>query len=47
MKRKLKIYLDTSVISAYFEKRNPDKQYIPKNFLRWLTISCYLYQILI
>jgi len=32
MARKLKVYLDTSVISALFDKRNPERQRITQNF---------------
>jgi predicted nucleic acid-binding protein len=32
MVRKLKVYLDTSVISALFDKRNPDRKRITERF---------------
>jgi len=33
MKRKVKVYLDTSVISAVFDNRNPERQFLTKTFL--------------
>lgn len=32
MKNKIKIYLDTSVISALFDERNPERKSLTKNF---------------
>jgi predicted nucleic acid-binding protein len=32
MKRKIKVYLDTSVISAYFDERNPGRQFLTELF---------------
>ncbi len=32
MKRKVKVYLDTSVISAVFDNRNPERQFLTKTF---------------
>ena len=34
MKHKLKIYLDTSVISALFDKRNPERRSLTKSFFK-------------
>jgi predicted nucleic acid-binding protein len=34
MKRKIKVYLDTSVISAYFDKKNPERQLLTDLFFK-------------
>ncbi|MEW6103317.1 MAG: PIN domain-containing protein [bacterium] len=34
MKRKIKVYLDTSVISAYFDERNPERQSLTELFFK-------------
>lgn len=34
MKRKLKIYLDTSVISALFDDRNPERKSLTESFFK-------------
>jgi len=36
---KLKIYLDTSVISAQFDDRNPDRRMLTEEF--WMRIPQY------
>jgi len=38
MKRKIKVYLDTSVISAYFDKRNPERQFLTGLFFKRIEI---------
>ncbi len=35
MKHKLKVYLDTSVISALFDERNPERAYCKKKNKRY------------
>jgi len=32
MKRKIKVYLDTSVISASFDEKNPERQFLTQRF---------------
>jgi len=34
MKRKIRVYLDTSAISAYFDKRNPERQFLTGLFFK-------------
>ena len=34
MKHKLKVYLDTSVISALFDDRNPERKSLTESFFR-------------
>jgi predicted nucleic acid-binding protein len=34
MKRKMRIYLDTSVISALFDERNPERKSLTKAFFK-------------
>lgn len=34
MKRKMKVYLDTSIISALFDKRNPERKSLTEAFFR-------------
>ncbi len=31
-RRKLKVYIDTSVISAMFDMRNPERRFLTRNF---------------
>jgi len=33
-KRKIKVYLDTSVISALFDKKNPERQFLTQQFFK-------------
>lgn len=34
MKRKIKVYLDTSVISAMFDEKNPERKALTENFFK-------------
>lgn len=34
MKRKIKLYLDTSVISALFDERNPERKSLTESFFK-------------
>lgn len=34
MKRKMRVYLDTSVISALFDKRNPERKSLTESFFK-------------
>ena len=38
MRQKIKIYMDTSVISALFDNRNPERQDLTKTFFKKLEI---------
>ncbi|MGV9200439.1 MAG: PIN domain-containing protein [Promethearchaeia archaeon] len=48
MKHKLKIYLDTSVVSALFDKRNPERLSLTKSFFKGIkSYSVYVSDITI
>lgn len=36
MKRKMKVYLDTSIISALFDERNPERKSLTEAFFKEL-----------
>jgi len=38
MQNKIKIYLDTSVISALFDERNPERKILTENFFEIIEI---------
>jgi len=38
MKRKMKVYLDTSVISALFDERNPERKSLTEAFFKEIEI---------
>lgn len=42
--KKIKIYLDTSVISALFDDRNPERQDLTKIFFEKLTSLMSIFQ---
>ncbi|MCK4386150.1 MAG: PIN domain-containing protein [candidate division Zixibacteria bacterium] len=46
MKKKIKVYLDTSVISALFDERNPERRLLTQSFFKEIqTFESYISEI--
>jgi len=48
MKRKMKVYLDTSVISALFDEKNPQRQILTQRFFEKIgTFDAYISEVVL